>query len=314
MAKKILLGKYLYGKALEELKKDMEVIMPEEGMSFSKKELKENLNNVDVVLVSTRVQITEDLIDEAKSLKLICVHGAGYDNVDVEAAKKRGIAVANLPDVLSYSTAEFAFSLMISLSRRVVEADNYVRNNNDHNWHHYLLLARELRGKRLGIFGLGNIGLKLAKMAEAFQMDIYYHNRNKNENQNTAKYLSKEELLKTSDYISLHIPLNESTKNYLSFEEFKLMKDDVFIINTARGPVINKDALISALKNKKISGAALDVHYNEPYVEDEFKGLSNVILTPHIGATTLETRNKMLEESVKTIKDFFADKKLDNLL
>jgi len=313
MKKRVLVTKYLKGSALNDLKKEMEVIMPDEDESYSKKQLKEHLNNVDAVLVS-RAVITENLIDETERLKLICVHGVGYDNVDVEAASRRGIAVANLPDVLSYVTAEFAFALMISLSRRVVEADNYARNNNDHNWHPYLLLSRELRGKKLGIFGLGNIGMEFAEMARAFKMDVYYHNRTKNEEQNTAKYLSKEEILKTADYISLHIPLNESTTNFLSHKEFALMKEDVYIINTARGQVINKDALFSALNNGKIAGAALDVHYNEPYIEDEFKDFSNVILTPHIGTTTLETREKMLKRAVETITDFFADKKLDNLL
>ncbi|MGM0603283.1 MAG: 2-hydroxyacid dehydrogenase [Bacillota bacterium] len=313
MTKKVLVTKYLKGTALNDLKKEMEVIMPPEGESYSKKELKEQLNHVDAVLVS-RAVITEDLLDETERLKLICVHGVGYDNVDVKAAKRRGIAVANLPDVLSYVTAEFAFALMISLSRRVVEADNYARNHNDHNWHPYLLLSRELRGKKLGIFGLGNIGMEFAKMAQAFQMDIYYHNRSKKEDQDIAKYLSKEELLKTADYISLHIPLNGSTKNFLSHKEFALMKEDVYIINTARGPIINKDALLSALKYDKIAGAALDVHYNEPYIEDDFKDFSNVILTPHIGTTTLETREKMLHKAVETITAFFSGKKLDNLL
>ncbi len=313
MQEKVLITKHLQDTNLLRLKSVMEIIMPEQGKEFNQVELKTHLREVTAV-IAMRTRITAELINEANHLKLICSFGVGFDNIDLKAATVNNIAVANLPGLVTSATAEHTLALMLALSRRIVEADQYIRFANDHNWHPYLLLSHEIRNKKLGIFGLGNIGLEVARLAQAFQMEIFYHNRQRRNEIDFAHYLSKEELLKSCDYISLHLPLTAETENYISTKELELMRKDAYLINVSRGRVVDENALIDALKSKKIAGAALDVYRNEPIVSGELKKLSNVVLTPHIGSTTVETRGKMVKKVVDTIINYFAGKKVDNLV
>jgi len=241
-------------------------------------------------------KINAEFIEKAEKLKIISNYGVGYDNINVAAASKRGIPVTNLPYSVTESTAELTMSLMLAVSRRIVEADNYARNANDGNWYPMLMMGHELYGKKLGIIGFGRVGQAVAKRAWGFGMDLYYYDMKKYDSNRlgiTVKYLPFEKLIKQMDYITLHVPYLKETRHLIAEKEFKNMKKSSYLINASRGPVVDQQALIKVLKDKIIAGAALDVFETEPQLPVELCKLKNVVLTPHIGTSTLETRTRM---------------------
>ncbi len=311
---KVLITKTIPEEGLVELKKYCEIIVPDKDSSFSREEMLNFAPIVDAVIL-TKAKIDEEFIKRSKKLKIISVLGVGYDNVSIEsieAANQKKIFITNNPKTVTESTAELTFGIMLALTRRIVEADSYVRYKNDHNWHLYLFNGNELIGKKIGIIGFGRIGEAVARRCLAFGMKVYYFDLLPKQNiKIDVRALSFKELISNMDYISLHVPYNKETHHLIGQREFANMKKSAYLINVSRGSVVNQKALIDALNNGKIAGAALDVFETEPTVPKELLQLSNVVLTPHIGSSTIETRVAMAKESarkvIKTLKGHIPD-------
>ncbi|WP_462317147.1 NAD(P)-dependent oxidoreductase [Marinilabilia sp.] len=308
MKKKILFTHQLPFKPFSVLKEGFEFIRPENS-AFSRKELENIMPEADVVISVFGNPLNAGLINLGTSLKLIANYGAGVDNIDLSLATEKGIVVTNTPDSVTEPTAELAMGLMLDLARRISELDRGLRGNYISDWGVMQNLSTSLFGKTLGIIGMGAIGRSLAKRARAFGMDIIYHNRKKAdpavEEKLDARYTDLENLLRNSDFVSLNVPLTPDTKSIIGVSELKMMKPSAFLINTARGPVVNQEALIEALKNKEIAGAALDVFEQEPEIPEQLLKMSNVVVTPHVGSATRETREIMSKQVAGIIKDFF---------
>jgi glyoxylate reductase len=301
MKYKVLVTKPIPKEGLVYLGKDCQIIMPpKEGPFYAREKILDLAQDIDAVIVAGD-KIDEEFLEKAKQLKVISAYSVGYDNVDISAATKRGIPVTNLPEAVTESTAELAFALMLALSRRLIEADHYVRKENDQKWHQFLLISHELFEKKLGIIGFGRIGQAVARRASAFGMQVYYYDVVKKDT--FPQYLPFKELISSVDYLSLHVPHNKNTHHLLGKKEFQIMKKSAFLINASRGAVISESDLIQALKEKEIAGAGLDVYENEPHVTPELTYFPNVVLTPHLGTGTIETRIKMaLKASDNVIK------------
>ncbi|MFT8414428.1 MAG: 2-hydroxyacid dehydrogenase family protein [Oenococcus oeni] len=272
---------------------------------ITKKELLDKVKDKDFLITSLSTDVDEDVINAAPKLKLIANFGAGFNNIDINGARAKEISVTNTPFVSTTSVAEVTAGLIISLSHRLVEGDNLMHDQGFNGWSPLFFLGHELSKKTLGIVGMGQIGKALAKRMQAFDMKIVYtqrhHLKEDEEKELHAVFLEKDELIKQSDVISLHLPLTKNTHHLLGAKEFATMKKTSFLINAARGPLIDENALLQSLKEKQLAGAALDVYEHEPKVDDQFKQMKNVILTPHIGNATIEARNAMAEVVAKNV-------------
>jgi glyoxylate reductase len=250
-----------------------------------------------VCLLNDRIDAS--VMDELPSIKVISNIAVGYDNIDIAGATERGIMVTNTPGVLTETTADLAFALLLSVARKITEADQYLRAGKFKNWQLMQpYMGPDIYEKTLGIVGMGAIGQAVARRAKkGFNMRIVYHSSSRKESaekEYEAEFLSFDELLAVSDFISIHVPLTEKTKHMFSTQEFKKMKPTAILINTARGPVVDEAALAEAIKDRRIGGAALDVFEEEPVVYPELIKLKeNVVLTPHIGSASIETRLRM---------------------
>lgn len=271
---------------------------------YTPEELKEQVKDFDAVIVRSATKITRDIIDgamTAKKLRLIIRGGVGVDNIDVPYAVGNGIKVANTPAASSRAVAELTIGHMFSLARHIFISNVSMRNG---KWDKKNYEGYELSGKTLGLIGFGRIGQETAKIADALGMHVIYHTRSgKKEGFDTFEYVPMEELLKTSDFISLHIPYSKDTGVVLGKNEFDRMKDGVFLINCARGGVVSEDALLEALDSGKVAAAALDVFEQEPTRNERLCSHSRVSLTPHIGASTFEAQTKIGKEIVDIIKN-----------
>lgn len=241
--------------------------------------------------------VNEELLSHAPHLEMIANMAVGYNNVDVAAATRRGLPVSNTPGVLTETTADVAFTLILSAARRVVEGDRMVREGRFRYWAPFLFLGTEVTGKTLGIIGMGRIGRAVAARARGFSMRVIYHNRQRldgsEEQEIKAEYADMQRLLSTADFVSVHVPLSAETRHLIGKKELSMMKPTAFLINTSRGPVVDEAALVEALRERAIAGAGLDVYENEPAVAPGLDRLENVVLLPHVGSATLETRTKM---------------------
>ena len=279
-------------------KENLEVeIFPEDRMP-TKEEIIQGIKDADALISLLTDRIDREIIDSAPRLKVIGNYAVGYNNIDVEYAKKKGIVVVNTPGVLTDATADLAFSLLLAAARRVVEGDRFVRDKKFKGWAPMLLLGKDVWGATIGIIGAGRIGQAVGRRAKGFNMRILYWSRRRKkefEEKVGAIFVPLETLLRESDYITLHVPLTSETYHLLGEREFAMMKDGAILINTARGEVVDERAMIKALKSRKLFAAALDVFYGEPNVNPELLSLPNVVLTPHIGSATETTRRKMAE-------------------
>jgi glyoxylate reductase len=242
--------------------------------------------------------IDAEVMDAAgPNLKIIANYAVGYNNIDVEEATKRGIMVTNTPGVLTETTADFAWTLLMAIARRIVEADKFVREGKFRGWEPMLLLGTDVFGATLGIVGFGRIGQAMARRALGFNMRVLYYDNSRVDEQIEkelkAAFVDLPTLLKESDFVTLHVPLTKQTHHLIGEKELKMMKKDAYLINTARGPVVDEKALVKALKEGWIKGAALDVFENEPEIEPELLKLDNVVLAPHIASASYATRSKM---------------------
>jgi len=246
-------------------------------------------------MISDRVDV--GLMNEAPKLRMIANFGVGFDNIDVGAASERGIPVSNTPDVLTDATADLTFTLMLAVARRVLEGDRITRAGQFRFWAPMHFLGQDVSGKTLGIIGLGRIGRAAARRAKGFQMEVLYHSRRRldsvQEKDLGIKYCDLDTLLGRSDFVSLHVPLTGVTRHLIGREELGLMRPSAYLINTSRGPVVDEGALLEALRKGVIAGAGLDVYEHEPDLTPGLARLQNVVLLPHVGSATIETRTNM---------------------
>lgn len=305
--KKVLVMLAVPQKEIQEVLTDWTLVYPV-NERFTKTELLEKVKDCDAIITVYGNKLDNDVIDAAPKLKMIANFGAGYDNIDVSYASSKGIVITNSPDPVTEPTAELAMGLMIATARRMAEMDRLLREDKV-TWGVMRNLSTTLVGKQLGIIGMGAIGKALARRAVASGMKVVYHNRKRvdqlTEKDLRASYLPLDELLQTSDVVSLNMPLTADTRGMIGQRELALMKSMAYLINTARGPVVDQNALIEALQKKLIAGAGLDVYENEPHVPDELLAMDNVVLIPHLGTATHETRGEMSSLVAENIKAFF---------
>lgn len=274
----------------------------------------------DAVLSMLTDKIDADVIDAAgPQCKIFVNYAVGFDNIDLEAATARSVFVANVPDVLTNTVAEHAFALLLAIARRIPESDRFSRAGGYKGWAPELLLGRDVSGKTLGVIGLGRIGLRVARHAvKGFDMRVLYHDVARNEGFEKdagAEFRSDVgDLLRESDFVSIHVPLLPSTRHLINAERLKLMKPTAYLVNTSRGPIVDEAALCDALRSGVIRGAALDVWEHEPLLTTGLAELENIILTPHTASATEETRQKMGEVAAENIIDALEGKEPRNLI
>ncbi|HOM77920.1 MAG TPA: D-glycerate dehydrogenase [bacterium] len=264
-----------------------------QGPPLSKEEMIEAIKDADALIPVIPDQIDKDIIEAGKNLKIIAAYSVGYDHIDIATAKAKGIAVSNTPGDLTESVAEHTIALMLAVSRQVVNADKFVREGKYKYWDPMIFLGPKLKGKTFGVVGFGRIGRHTADIARnGFDMRIVYSDRYQ-QPASGAEFAPLEKLLEISDVVSLNCNLSAETLHLIDEAQLKQMKPTAYLINTARGPIINEKALIRALQEKWIAGAGLDVFEDEPDVPEELKKLENVVLTPHIASATKEARIQM---------------------
>lgn len=295
MSKRVLITEPIIPSVINKLEKRFDVTVGERGTYNEEEALIRDISAYDALLPMLSNPVTEEVIEAGKNLKIIANHAVGYNNIDIDAAQKHNVAVANTPDVLTDSCAEFTIGLMLAVSRRFFEAQEYLLDGKFNDWEPLGFLGKELNKSTLGIIGMGRIGTGVARRAKALGMEIIYHNRNQVDS-NIEKdlgatfFASAEELIQQSDIISLHCPLTEQTHHLIDSEMLSMMSDDTILINTSRGPVVDEAALAQALHNGEIGGAGLDVFENEPELHPKLKSAPNCVLTPHIASASYQTR------------------------
>jgi glyoxylate reductase len=291
---------------LEILKRFCQVEVSDYDGVIPRSLLLEKVKDTDGLLVLLTDMIDKKVIVAAgKKLRVISNYAVGYNNIDVVEATKRGIMVTNTPGVLTETTADLAWALLMCIGRRIVEGDKLVRAGKFRGWEPMLLLGTDIHESTLGLIGFGRIGQAMARRAKGFNLKVIYYDREPVppiiEKELGASYVSFDELLRKSDFISVHVPLTEETFHLIGQEEFSMMKKESYLINTARGPIIDEKALVKALKGGVIRGAALDVFENEPAIEQELMNMDNVVIVPHIGSASYRTRTKMAIMAAKNL-------------
>lgn len=297
------------------LSKECNVVLNEKERPSTRKELLKGVRGKDAILCTLLDNIDAKVIDTAGvNLKIISSYSTGVDHIDVEEATKRGISVTSTGDILTETTADLTFALILAIARQITHGYEAIINKRwKYGWDPCFMLGSDVHGKVIGILGLGKIGSAVARRAKGFDMDIIYHNRHgrniQNEEQAEAKYVSLDELVQKSDFLSLHCPLNNENYHVINRSIFKLMKKEAYLINTARGSLVNEAHLIEALRKKWIAGAGLDVFEKEPpSLSNKLLKMKNVVLLPHIGSATFSTRTKMAEIAAKNILNVLNNK------
>lgn len=289
------------------LHEQFEVVMwHEEEVPVPREVLEKELAQADGVISLLTETLDCELLTSCEKLKVISNVAVGYNNIDVAAATQHGIVVTNTPDVLTETTADLTFALLLGTARRLEEAATYLRAGDWQTWSPFQLVGQDVYGATLGIFGLGRIGEAVARRAQAFNMNIYYHNRTRNaeaEQRCGAQYVDKETLLKEADFICVLMPSTVETLDFIGAGELALMKETAILINTARGGIVNEEALFDALVNGEILAAGLDVFEKEPVdTEHPLLTLPNVFPLPHIGSASMQTRTKMVQLAIDNLQ------------
>ena len=265
----------------------------------------EQLADADAVVTLLTDRVDDAFLDAAPSLRIVANVAVGYDNIDVEACERRGVTVTNTPGVLTDATADLAMALVLMATRRLGEGERLVRSGEPWQWGMFMMLGRSIGGRRLGIVGMGDIGRAVARRARAFGMEITYHNRSRVdadlERELGAEYATLDDLLAHSDVVSLHCPSTPETHHLIDVEALARMPEHAVLINTARGPVVDEAALVTALGEGTIAAAGLDVYEHEPAVHPGLLDLDNVVLLPHLGSATVETRDAMAELAARNV-------------
>lgn len=306
----ILVTKRIYPEAIEYLKQRAEVDYEESDDGISAAQLAGRINGKQGVVSQLTDKFTADVIGQLKGIRVIANVAVGYDNIDVPAATRHGILVTNTPDVLTDTTADFAFTLLLAAARRVVEGHQYVHSGLWTKWRIDLLVGQDIHHRTMGIFGMGRIGQAVARRARGFSMRILYHDAQPApepiEQELGLELVTAERLLRESDFISLHVPLLPETRHLIGARELRMMKPTAILVNTSRGPVVDEAALAEALEQRVIAGAGIDVFEREPQVEPLLLRVENVVLAPHIASASVDTRRKMsmmaAENAVATLE------------
>ena len=303
----------------DRLKELFDVTLNESDKPFTSDELKSALQNCDVLMPTVTDKITADILSvENRRANMIGNFGVGFNHIDINSAKDNGITVSNTPSVLTDCTADIAMSLLLMVARRVGQGERELRSDNWTGWRPTHLLGTKVTGKKLGVIGFGRIGQAVAKRAHfGFDMDIQYWDpydipADITKKFNATKLDTIEDICEQSDFVSINCPATKETFHLMNESRFKLMKQTAFIINTARGDIIDEKALVSALVNKEIAGAGLDVFETEPNLPNELKTMENVVSFPHLGSATLETRVAMGNTAIDNTLAFFAGTELPN--
>jgi lactate dehydrogenase-like 2-hydroxyacid dehydrogenase len=295
--KNVYITRLIPDKAVKYLSAECLIEINHERRALTREELLGKIEGRDAVLTTLVDRVDEEFLEAVgRQCRIVANYAVGYNNIDVPAATKRGIFISNTPDVLTDATADMAWALLLGVARRIVEADRLVRPGRFPEWDPFFMLGTEVSGKTVGIIGAGRIGQAFARRAKGFDMKIIYtagSPKPELEKATGAVFVNKETLLKEADFVSIHAPLTPATLHMLGAAEFGIMKKSAILINTSRGPVVNEKELADALTAGTISGAGLDVYEREPEVEKGLLDLPNVVLSPHLGSATLETRENM---------------------
>ncbi|MBU3582770.1 D-glycerate dehydrogenase [Polynucleobacter sp. 15G-AUS-farblos] len=316
---KILVARAIFPEALAKLEESFELISNQADRIFSPEELQKELANVVGALVAGSERIDAAALAHAKNLKVVANISVGYNNFDVPAMTAAGVMATNTPDVLTDTTADFGFALLMATARRITESEHWVRNGHWDKWSIvHNPLGMDLHHSTIGIIGMGRIGQGIAKRALAFGMKVIYNNRSRlseaDEKACGATYVSKEELLRTADHVVLVLPYTAESHHTIGAKEIALMKPTATLVNIARGGIVDDLALAQALKEKKIFAAGLDVFEGEPQVNPELLKLSNVVLAPHIASATEKTRRAMVDLAIENLRAALAGKKPPSLI
>jgi glyoxylate reductase len=284
--------------AIEKLRAEHEVAAWDGPESISREELLRRVAGADGIVSLLTERVDAELLDAAgPQLKVVANVAVGYDNIDVPACTERGVIATNTPGVLTDATADIAFGLILMATRRLGEGERLIRSGEAWKWGMFFLLGSSLQGKTLGVVGMGGIGQATARRAKAFGMEIVYQSRSEIDpaiaEELSARRVDLDELLAISDVVSLHCPYGPATHHLIGAEQLAAMKDTAYLVNTARGPIVDEAALAAALRDGGIAGAGLDVYEKEPQVHPGLLGLDNVALLPHLGSATVETRTAM---------------------
>jgi len=309
---KVYLTRVMLPPVLDRLKGLCDLNINPNDRTLTREELLDAVKDIDVLVPNGPDRIDAEVLEAAPKLKLIANFGVGYNNIDVDAATRLGIPVTNTPGVLSEATADIAWGLLMSVARRISEGDRMIRGDGWKGWGPLQLLGSDVTGATLGLIGLGSIGKAMIPRAKGFSMKIIYWNRTRldpaDEKELGIEYVSKDALLSSADFVSLHVSLVPETRHLISEPELRLMKPSAFLINTTRGPVVDEKALVAALESGTIAGAGLDVFENEPAVEPGLMHLENVAMAPHLGSATVGTRIKMGMLVVDNCEALFTEK------
>jgi glyoxylate reductase len=318
MRPKALVTREILPKALDYLKKHVDLEIGVEKRNLSKAELLKAIRDKEGLFSLLVDEIDKEVMDAAPSLKIISNCAVGYNNIDISHAKQKGIMVTNTPGVLTETTADLTWALILSVARRIPESDRFTRQKRFTGWELDLFLGQDVYGKQLGIIGMGRIGKAVAARAAGFNMTIVYSDPKQlpsaKEDELKVQRTSLDELLSTSDIITLHTNLTPGTHHLLTSEKFKLMNKEAILINTSRGPVVDEKALVEALEKKEIWGAGLDVYEREPEIEEKLLDLENAVLLPHTGSASYETRLKMAMTAATNLVQGLRGDKPDNLV
>jgi len=308
----ILVTRKLPDAVEDRLRRDYDPILNPDDTLYTSDEIIERAKDTDAILPCHTETFTADVIARLPDrIKAIANYSVGYDHVDTEAAKARGLIVTNTPDVLSDATAEVTIMLMLGAARRASEGERLVRTREWKDWSPSFMVGTQVTGKRLGIIGYGRVGQVVAKRARGFDMEIHYHNRRQvppELEEGAVYHATPEDLMPHCDVLSLHCVASQETTGLLNAERIALLPDGAIVVNASRGVVIDDDALITALKSGKLTAAGLDVFNNEPDIRPEYRELSNVFLMPHIGSSTRETRDAMGFRALDNLDAIFAGK------
>lgn len=317
MKPKVFMTRPLGDEALEILKARCDVSFNPDDSPLAAPELARWLREAEGALVAG-ARLSAEVIAQASRLRAVSNVGVGYDNLDIPALTARGIPATNTLGVVEETTADLAFALLLGVARRVREGDNYVRQGQWRQWHWNLLWGANVHHKTIGLYGFGQIGQAVARRARGFRMQVLYHSRHRVpqvvEHELEARLVDRETLMAESDFLSLHVPLTTETRRLIGAPELARMKRSAFLINTARGPVVDEQALVEALAQRQIAGAALDVFEQEPHVHPSLIGMDNVVLAPHVGSATAETRAAMARAAAGNLLDLLDGKRPATLI
>ncbi len=290
----VLVTKRIWPDAIDLLRRSVdEVEYVETDDGIGAEELLTRSRGKQAIVSQLTDKFTAAVLDQLAGIRIISNVAVGFDNIDVPAAVARGILVTNTPDVLTDTTADFAWTLLMAAARRVVEGHAYVHSGQWRKWAVDLLVGQDIHHRTLGIFGLGRIGQAVARRARGFSMRVLYHDVQEIDNDLGAEFVDKETLLRESDFVSVHVPLSDATRKLIGEPELRLMKPTAILVNTSRGPVVDEAAVARALRERWIAYAGLDVFEREPQVHPDLLALENVVLAPHIASASIETRRKM---------------------